>query len=56
MIFLLNALERGWTIRKRGDSYVFTKKHENRKEVLKENYLEHFVLENSKMDPAIFEL
>jgi len=50
MIFLLNALEHGWTVRKKGDSYVFTKKHENRKEVLNENYLEQFVLENMNSD------
>lgn len=49
MLFIMSALEKGWSIKKRDDSYVFTKKHENRKEVLMENYLEQFVLENASI-------
>jgi hypothetical protein len=47
MMFIVSALEKGWSVKKREGSYVFTKKHENRKEVLMEDYLERFVLENS---------
>jgi len=46
MIFINNAIESGWTVRKKGDSYVFTKKHENRREVFMENYLEKFISTN----------
>jgi hypothetical protein len=46
LLFLENALEQGWTIKKSDDSYIFTKKHENRKEIFKENYLEKFLISN----------
>lgn len=47
MVFIMNALEKGWTIKKKEDKYIFTKKHENKKEIFQENYLERFVLDNS---------
>ena len=46
MIFIMNALEKGWSVKKRNDEYIFTKKHENRREVFRENYLETFVQSN----------
>jgi hypothetical protein len=46
MMFIMNALEYGWTIRKSEDSYIFTKKHEGKKEVFHENYLESFIKTN----------
>jgi len=46
MVFIMNALEKGWSVKKSQDSYIFTKKHENKKEILQENYLENFVFEN----------
>jgi hypothetical protein len=49
MVFIMNALDTGWTIKKNGDSYVFTKKHENKREVFMENYLENFVISNMKI-------
>jgi hypothetical protein len=48
MIFIINALENGWTIKKLNDSYIFTKKHENKREVFQENYLENFIKLNSE--------
>lgn len=48
MIFIMNAIESGWTVRKQHDSYVFTKKHENKREVFMETYLEKFVISNAK--------
>jgi len=50
MIFLLNALEEGWAIKKLNDNYIFTKKHENRKEIFQENYLETFLVSNLSID------
>jgi hypothetical protein len=50
MIFLLNALEEGWTVKKLNDNYIFTKKHENRKEIFQENYLETFLVSNLSID------
>ena len=42
----MNALENGWKVKKRRGSYVFSKNHEGRKEIFKEEYLEHFLSEN----------
>tara|TARA_B110000967_G_scaffold103949_1_gene106615 strand:- start:1370 stop:1588 length:219 start_codon:yes stop_codon:yes gene_type:complete len=47
MVFITNALEQGWTIKKKEDSYIFTKKHENRREIFQENYLETFLKNNT---------
>jgi hypothetical protein len=46
MVFLYNTIENGWTIRKYKDAYIFTKKHENRKEVFQADYLEKFIETN----------
>lgn len=46
MVFIMNAMESGWTVKKSEDSYIFTKKHENKKEIFQENYLETFVVGN----------
>jgi hypothetical protein len=46
MVFLYNTIENGWTIRKYKDAYIFTKKHENRKEVFQTDYLEKFIETN----------
>jgi hypothetical protein len=48
MLFITNALEDGWTIKKSLDSYIFTKKHENRREIFQENYLENFIIQASR--------
>ena len=46
MILLFNAIEEGWSIKKNNDSYVFTKNHENKKEILHESYLTKFMKSN----------
>jgi hypothetical protein len=47
LLFLSNALDNGWSIKKSKESYIFTKKHENKREVFQEDYLEKFVLTNA---------
>jgi len=47
MMFLMNALEKGWSVKKQNDKYIFTKKHENKREIFEENYLERFIISNS---------
>ena len=49
MIFIQNALNQGWAVKKRNESYIFTKKHENRREIMHESYLEKFIKSNSTM-------
>lgn len=46
--FLHNALEHGWCIKKQDGCYIFSKKHQNRREVFSNDYLEKFVIENNK--------
>ena len=49
MVFIMNALDNGWKIYKTNESYVFSKKHENRREIFEEKYLETFLQTNSNM-------
>ena len=46
MVFLFNALENGWSIKKRSKSYIFTKNHEGKKEIFDESYLAKFMKDN----------
>ena len=43
MLLLFNSIEQGWSVKKRGESYVFTKSHEGKKEVLEDSYLLKFM-------------
>lgn len=46
MILIFNALEKGWKIKKKSNSYIFTKNHEGKKEVLLDNYIKRFIETN----------
>ena len=46
MLFLFNAINDGWSIKKRNNSYIFTKNHEGKKEVLLDSYLLSFMKGN----------
>jgi hypothetical protein len=46
MMFITNALDNGWTVKKRNDKYIFTKKHEGKKEIFQSDYLEKFIESN----------
>jgi len=46
MILLFNALEDGWTIQRNNQSYVFSKNHEGKKEILLDSYLLKFMKTN----------
>ena len=50
MVFLFNALDKGWSIKKRQDSYIFTKNHEGKKEIFDETYLSIFMKENTNIN------
>ena len=53
MIFIINALNQGWTIKKSEESYIFTKKHEGKKEVFQSEYLEKFIGTNLDLQDII---
>jgi hypothetical protein len=46
MLILFNAIEDGWSVKKKQDSYVFTKKHEGKREILHDSYLLTFMKTN----------
>ena len=46
MLILFNALEDGWSVKKKNDSYIFTKKHEGKREILHDSYLLTFMKTN----------
>jgi hypothetical protein len=50
MNFIMNAIESGWTVKKNDDNYIFTKKHEGKREVFMSDYLEKFIDKNMKLD------
>lgn len=53
MILLFNSIEQGWSVKKKDGSYVFTKSHENKKEVLSDNYLLKFMKTNLDFNKII---
>jgi hypothetical protein len=51
MKFIFNAINDGWTVEKQfnnndEEKYIFKKKHENKKEIFSNNYLEKFINKN----------
>ena len=47
MMFLSNALDDGWSVKKKNEnSFVFSKNHEGKKEIFSENYITEFVRDN----------
>jgi hypothetical protein len=54
MQFIFNALEKGWSVKKNRDNYIFTKKHEGKKEVVSDNFLSRFMKENLLSEKNIF--
>jgi hypothetical protein len=53
MLFLFNAIEEGWSIKKKNNSYIFSKNHEGKKEVFEDNYLDKFMKTNFDMKTFI---
>ena len=53
MLLLYNTIEQGWSVKKRNDSYVFTKNHENKKEVLDDSYLIKFMKTNLDLNKIV---
>ena len=50
MNFIMNALDKGWSVKKTDGSFIFSKKHEGKKEVFMEDYLEKFITHNMQLD------
>lgn len=50
LIFIGNALDDGWTVRKKSNGYVFSKKHHGRTKYFSSEYLEQFVIKELLSD------
>jgi len=53
MVFIFNALEDGWTIKKRNKSYYLIKNHEGKKEIFLDSYLPTFMKEYMDINKII---
>ena len=53
MLLLFNSIEQGWSVKNRNDSYVFSKNHEGKKEVLEDTYLMKFMKTNLDLNKII---
>ena len=53
MAFLYNALNEGWSVKKRKESYIFTKNHEGKKEVFLDSYLLSFMKNNNDLNKLL---
>ena len=53
MLFLFNSIEQGWSVKKQNLSYVFSKKHEGKKEILEDTYLLKFMKTNLDINKLI---
>jgi len=43
--FIMTALDKGWSVKKRKDKYILSKKHQQKKEVFMDDYLEKIITE-----------
>ena len=44
VMFIYNAIEDGWIVKKTEKLYIFKKKHNNNKKYLSDKYLKQFIL------------
>ena len=53
MAFIYNAVQSGWRVEKKDDEYIFSKKHEGKKEVYLETYVRNFIEKNMDINTLI---
>jgi hypothetical protein len=46
MKFIYNAVESGWMVESKNNKFIFTKKHEGKKEIYLHTYLDEFIKKN----------
>ena len=56
MMFLYNAIEQGWNIKKKGNVYIFIKKHGGDRKYFDDNYLSTFMEESTNIESIVKEL
>ena len=50
MRFIYNAIDSGWNVKKIDNKFYFSKKHEGKKEIYLESYLQKFIEDNMKLE------
>jgi hypothetical protein len=55
MVLLYNAIEEGWTVKRKNETYVFIKNHEGKKEILLDTYLDKFMKTNLNLNDILHE-
>ena len=53
MAFIYNAVQSWWKVKKKDDKYIFSKKHEGKKEVYLETYVRNFIEKNMDINTLI---
>ena len=53
MLFIFNAVNNGWSVKKKVDSYIFIKDHEGKSEVFSDDYLQSFITSNLDIDKLL---
>ena len=53
MMYLYNSINDGWTIKKRNDSYIFSKNHEGKREIFQDSYLMSFMKNNMDINKIL---
>ena len=50
ILFISNAIEDGWTVKKRDELYIFSRHKGKEKQIYEEKYLEKFIKKYFKMN------
>jgi hypothetical protein len=53
MLLLYNSIEQGWSVKKKNETYVFSKGHEGKKEVFEDSYLLKFMKSNLDLNKIL---
>lgn len=53
LLFISNALDSGWIVKKKEGCYIFKRNHGNDKEVYLDSYLTNFLNENLKFNDLL---
>ena len=53
MAFIYNAVNDGWKVGMKEGKYIFSKRHEGKKEIYLDSYLEKFVVGNTDVNKFI---
>jgi hypothetical protein len=53
LTFISNAIDAGWSVKKNDDKYIFSKKHEGKREVYLETYVRKFIESNMCLNKSV---